>query len=54
MKRIALACDDNLGLEGQMSAHFGRCPCYTLVEVEDGEIVKTEVIANPYYNQHQP
>jgi predicted Fe-Mo cluster-binding NifX family protein len=54
MKRIALACDDDLGLEGQLSAHFGRCPCYTLVDVQDGEINKTEVIANPYYNQHQP
>jgi predicted Fe-Mo cluster-binding NifX family protein len=54
MKRIALACDDDLGLEGQMSAHFGRCPFYTLVDVEDVDIVKTEVVANPYYNQHQP
>lgn len=54
MKRIALACDDDLGLEGQMSAHFGRCPYYSLVDVEDGDIIKTEVVANPYYNQHQP
>jgi predicted Fe-Mo cluster-binding NifX family protein len=54
MKRIALACEDDSGLEGQMSVHFGRCPYYTLVDVEDGDIIKTEVVANPYYNQHQP
>ena len=54
MKRIALACDDDLGLEGQMSARFGRCPYYSLVEVEGGDIIKIEVVANPYYHHHEP
>ena len=26
MKKIAFAADDMLGLEGEMSMHFGRCP----------------------------
>jgi len=54
MKRIALACDDNQGLDGQISQHFGRCPYYLIVDVDGDEIVKTDTIANPYYTQHTP
>lgn len=32
------------GLEAQVGAHFGHCDCYTLVDVEDGPVVKSEVI----------
>ena len=31
------------GLEAQVGAHFGHCDCYTLVDVEDGAVVKSEV-----------
>ena len=34
MKRIAFSSEDNIGLKSQMSMHFGRCPYYTIVEVE--------------------
>ena len=54
MRRIALACEDNQGLGGQISQHFGRCPYYLIVEVEGLEIVKTETVNNPYYNSHSP
>ena len=54
MKKIALACEDNQGLNGQISQHFGRCPYYLLVEVEEKEIKNTEVVSNPYYNNHVP
>ena len=54
MKRIAVACDDNQGLDGQISQHFGRCPHYLIVEVEGLETVKTETVNNPYYNSHSP
>ncbi len=54
MKRIALASEDNLGLEGLLSAHFGRCPYYTFVNVEGDRIIGFEVIKNPYYPNHQP
>ena len=36
---------------GMVSAHFGRCPSYTVFDVTDGKIVKKEEIANP---GHQP
>ena len=38
MKRIALASEDGSGLEGTLSAHFGRCPFYTFVNVEGDRI----------------
>ena len=54
MKKIALACEDNQGLDGQISQHFGRCPYYLLVEVEGSEIKKTDAVDNPYYDDHIP
>ena len=36
---------------GSVSAHFGRCPSYTLVEIEDERIISKTEIANP---GHQP
>ena len=30
-----------------VSAHFGRCPEFTIVEIEDGEVKSSERIANP-------
>jgi len=46
MKRIALACDTGFGLESSLSAHFGRCPFYVLVDVADGGIVGFQVVDN--------
>ena len=54
MPRIAFASEDNLGLDGQVSGHFGRCPYYTLVDVEDDKIQGVQVVENPFYNNHQP
>jgi predicted Fe-Mo cluster-binding NifX family protein len=54
MKRIALASEDHGGLEGAISAHFGRCPFYTLVDVEGNQILSSEVVKNPHFPNHQP
>ena len=54
MKKIALATEDSSGLEGTLSAHFGRCPFYTLVNVEGDRIVDFDVVANPHFPNHQP
>jgi predicted Fe-Mo cluster-binding NifX family protein len=54
MKRIALACEDNQGLSGQISQHFGRCPYYLIVDVDGHEIRKTDSVNNPHYNSHVP
>lgn len=52
--RIAVSADEAQGLESAVSAHFGRCPYYVLVDLADGEIQSVEVIRNPYFGQHQP
>jgi len=54
MKRIALACDAGFGLEALLSAHFGRCPFYVLVDVGDDRILGFQVVKNPYFPNHQP
>jgi predicted Fe-Mo cluster-binding NifX family protein len=51
---IAVAAEDDRGLDGQVSHHFGRCPYYAIVECEDGRIGPVQVVANPYYNEHSP
>ncbi len=30
-----------------VSPHFGRCPSFTIIEIEDGKLLKREVINNP-------
>ena len=54
MKKIALACDDKEGLNGQVSQHFGRCPSYLIADVEGSEVKKTENLDNPYFENHIP
>ena len=40
--KIAISTDS-----GQVSGHFGRCPEFTIVEIESGEIINREAVANP-------
>jgi predicted Fe-Mo cluster-binding NifX family protein len=44
MKRIAFACETNLGLQAEMSAHFGRCPYYAIVDI-DGRLTCSMALA---------
>jgi len=36
---------------GFVSAHFGRCPAYTIVDIQDGQVLSRQEIPNP---GHQP
>ena len=54
MTLIAIASQDDLGLDGQVSQHFGRCPHFTLVEVEGESPARTWVEQNPNLGDHQP
>jgi predicted Fe-Mo cluster-binding NifX family protein len=40
--KIAISTDS-----GMVSAHFGRCPEFTMVEIENGAVKSKEVISNP-------
>ncbi len=52
--KIAFASEENAGLESHLSPHFGRCPYYVFVEVENGKIRNVEVKENPYFSRHVP
>ena len=40
--RIAISTDGN-----SVSAHFGRCPSFTIVEIDNGKLINRQTIANP-------
>jgi len=52
--RIAVSADTDGGLEALVSPHFGRCPYYTLVDVEGQTITSVKTVPNPYYPEHVP
>ena len=44
--KVAISTD-----QGYVSAHFGRCSTYTVIEIKEGQMLSREEIANP---GHQP
>jgi len=40
--RVAISTDGD-----NVAAHFGRCPSYTIVDIEENKVVDTQVIDNP-------
>jgi predicted Fe-Mo cluster-binding NifX family protein len=40
--RVAISTDGN-----NVAAHFGRCPSYTIVDIEDNKVVNTKIVENP-------
>ncbi len=44
--RVAISTEGDF-----VSAHFGRCPSFTIVDIEDGKVTNKKVLENP---GHQP
>ena len=44
--RIAIPSELPGGLDAQRAGHFGRCACFTLVDVADGEVKEVEILQN--------
>ena len=44
--KVAISTDNDY-----VSAHFGRCPSFTILDLEDGKVEKKEIIVNP---GHEP
>ena len=44
--RVAISTDGDF-----VSAHFGRCPSFTIIDIENNEITSKETVDNP---GHQP
>lgn len=53
-KTLAVAAMDDRGLDSQVSGHFGRCPWYVTVDVEDGETGETKVFSTAGCGPHTP
>ena len=52
--RIAVSADTKNGLDSVVSPHFGRCPHFVLVDLDDHNVTEVREVDNPYYGHHQP
>ncbi|MDA8216907.1 MAG: NifB/NifX family molybdenum-iron cluster-binding protein [Dehalococcoidales bacterium] len=52
--RIAISTEDNAGLDSTVSGHFGHCPYFVIVDLEEGQVTNVATTPNPYYSGHQP
>jgi predicted Fe-Mo cluster-binding NifX family protein len=44
---LAVPTEGDGGLECERSGHFGRCDCFTVVEIENGTVTGVRVVDNP-------
>jgi predicted Fe-Mo cluster-binding NifX family protein len=52
--RIAVSADTKNGIDSVVSPHFGRCPHFVLVDLDDHDVTEVREVDNPYYGHHQP
>ncbi|MFH1283480.1 MAG: NifB/NifX family molybdenum-iron cluster-binding protein [bacterium] len=44
--RIGITLEDEKGMEGNVSSHFGQCQYFLIVDIENSKVVSTEVVPN--------
>ncbi len=52
--KIVVSSDSSRKLDSSVSHHFGRCPYFTVVDLDDNEITDVISVENPYFNGHSP
>lgn len=52
--KIVVSSDNSRGLESSVSHHFGRCPYFTIVDIEENKIINVESVENPFFTSHSP
>ncbi len=50
--KIVVSSDDNKNLDSSVSHHFGRCPYFTVVDIEGDDVISVKSVENPYFNSH--
>ena len=54
-RRLAIPTEGEGGLDGARSGSFGRCACYTCVDIENGEVRAVSILANdPHHEDSEP
>jgi predicted Fe-Mo cluster-binding NifX family protein len=48
--RLAIPSDLPGGLDASRSGHFGRSPCFTIVDLSDDVVVNVRVVTNPKHH----
>lgn len=43
---LAVPSNGQGGLEAERAGHFGRCDCFTVVEIEDGAVTGIRIVEN--------
>lgn len=49
--KLAIPTIGEGGLQSERSGHFGHCDCFTVIDVENGEVVNVSVIDNPPHEE---
>ena len=44
--RLGITLEDERGVEGNVSLHFGQCRYFLIVDIDNGKVVKTETVLN--------
>lgn len=52
--KLAVSVDTDRGMNSQIAHHFGRCPFFALVDLDGEQVKGLEILANPYFESHQP
>jgi len=52
--RIAVSTETNAGLDAPVAGHFGRCPFFTLIDLDEDRVQAVQAIANPFFPNHEP
>ena len=49
--RLAVPTQGRPGLGAQRSAHFGHCDCFTVVDIENGQVTAVHALQNPPHEE---
>ncbi|MCD6579339.1 NifB/NifX family molybdenum-iron cluster-binding protein [bacterium] len=52
--KICFTADEKRGLESILSYHFGHCPYYVIVDVENNVVKNVDSVENPMAENHNP
>jgi predicted Fe-Mo cluster-binding NifX family protein len=52
--RIAISAETDAGLDSPVAGHFGRCPFFILVDLDEDQVRAVQAVSNPFFPQHEP